>query len=66
MADLRLAVVGVLIGQQANQAKSPIAKQVAPQRRSPAGITPVEAPGEVSKGAEARVSQGNLLNLKLK
>lgn len=64
MADFRLAVVGMLIGQQANQPKSPTAKQIAPQRRSPAGITPVETPGEVSKGTETRISQGNFLNLK--
>lgn len=49
MGTLRVAMVGMLPGQQANQAKEVIAEQVASQRWGPAGVTSIETLRKVGK-----------------
>jgi len=63
VGHLRMAMIGMLPGQQANQTKEAIAEQVTSQRRCPAGVASIETPGEVGKDLEPGCSQGNLFNL---
>ena len=49
MGNLCVAVVGVVLGQQADQAKPAVAEQVASERWSPAGVALIETPGELGK-----------------
>jgi len=63
MGNLRVVVVGMVLGQQADQAKPAVAEQVASKRWGPAGVALIKTPGELGKDLDTWVPQGNLFDL---
>jgi hypothetical protein len=63
VCDIGLAMIRVVGSEKPREAEDPAAEQVAAQRRCPAGVIAIQAPGQFGEWLQPRVSESNFLDL---